>query len=303
MVPITIGKGKHMDDLREYYLREYYLCYNHGDLAEAAAHLALALTRDDPATSKAGYSKANAILAACEVFPEIEPGKVVALNTRHGWSILDLPPSAESDVRAEIPFTIVVQGTMFLDDEDTKLLRRLTAEGLDPISKIMGSLVAGALEGNDPQNKPVYPVSDGDVVYEVMPTDIQCAAFGATLDYGKADLDAVIAESKQAAAYLREMGEHPDQHWAVFNDDGVLVCPESGKPVDLEDGAYCSGYGYRYGVEVQIRGEPGSSKYLDVEDGQPGVYARSLDLVVEGSGPLVSDCGTGCCLIPVAEWD
>lgn len=63
-------------------LRDELLAENHGDPYKAAAILAHGLTRDDPASHKVGYSIPNAILAAREVFPEVEEDTIRVLN---GW--------------------------------------------------------------------------------------------------------------------------------------------------------------------------------------------------------------------------
>ncbi len=66
-------------------LREELLKENHGDLIEAAAILALRLTRDDPKTFEAGYSIPSAILAAKDIFPEVTESQIRFLNGRYGW--------------------------------------------------------------------------------------------------------------------------------------------------------------------------------------------------------------------------
>lgn len=66
-------------------LRDELLAANDGDAAEAAAILALGLTRDEPTSFKVGYSIANAILSARELFPEVEEDKIRFLNGRYGW--------------------------------------------------------------------------------------------------------------------------------------------------------------------------------------------------------------------------
>lgn len=75
-------------------ITDQYLAMNDGDPNEAAAQLALHLTRDNPATLKAGYSRPSAILTAIELFPGVEGETIVALNHRSGWGIEDLPRSA-----------------------------------------------------------------------------------------------------------------------------------------------------------------------------------------------------------------
>ena len=52
-------------------LRDELLEDNHNDPLEAACHLALRLTRGNLDSLKAGYSKANAVLATRDIFPEI----------------------------------------------------------------------------------------------------------------------------------------------------------------------------------------------------------------------------------------
>ncbi len=67
-------------------LREELLAENHGNKIEAAGILALRLTRDDPDTFKVGYSQANAILAAVEIFPEVTAGQIQFINR---WAVTD----------------------------------------------------------------------------------------------------------------------------------------------------------------------------------------------------------------------
>lgn len=69
-------------------IRAEYLLENHEDAEEAAAILALRLTRGDPDTFKVGYSIENAILAALEVFPEVTEDRIRFLNGRHGWVVM-----------------------------------------------------------------------------------------------------------------------------------------------------------------------------------------------------------------------
>ena len=52
-------------------LREEYLAKNNGVEAAAAAGFATDLNRDNPSELKVGYTQANAILAAAEIFPEV----------------------------------------------------------------------------------------------------------------------------------------------------------------------------------------------------------------------------------------
>lgn len=66
-------------------LRDELLAENHNDPVEAAAILALRLTRDDPTNFKVGYSVDNAILAALDMFPEVTEGQIRYINNRHGW--------------------------------------------------------------------------------------------------------------------------------------------------------------------------------------------------------------------------
>jgi hypothetical protein len=71
-------------------LRDELLAENHGDINEAASRLALALTVGDPDNYKAGYSIPNAILAAQDVFPEVDEdtirNTVNARGTHPDWS-------------------------------------------------------------------------------------------------------------------------------------------------------------------------------------------------------------------------
>jgi hypothetical protein len=52
-------------------LRDQLLTEAKGDATLAAARLAWRLEQGDPANFKAGYSRANAILAARETFPQV----------------------------------------------------------------------------------------------------------------------------------------------------------------------------------------------------------------------------------------
>ena len=56
--------------------------------AEVAAEFARGLTRNDPGTFKAGYSRCNAILATLEVFPEVTAGEIRGAN---GWPVDAVP--------------------------------------------------------------------------------------------------------------------------------------------------------------------------------------------------------------------
>ena len=53
-------------------------------VVEVAANLARGLTRDNPGTFKAGYSRDSAILAALDVFPEVTAGQIRGAN---GWPV------------------------------------------------------------------------------------------------------------------------------------------------------------------------------------------------------------------------
>lgn len=57
-------------------LRERFLMRAGGCPDQAAALLAAGLMEGDRATFKAGYSRENALLAACEMFPEADPEDV-----------------------------------------------------------------------------------------------------------------------------------------------------------------------------------------------------------------------------------
>ena len=94
-------------------LREEYLRINHGDVREAAAYLALRLTRDDPETFKVGYSIPNAILAAREVFPEIEEDQIRFLNRWMGW--MDQRPNCQYHRVGNVPSNL----TIIDHDDDT----------------------------------------------------------------------------------------------------------------------------------------------------------------------------------------
>lgn len=61
-------------------VREQFLAMNHGDVEEAAAYLALRLTRDDPETSKVGYTIPNAVIAARDIFPEVTENRIRFIN-------------------------------------------------------------------------------------------------------------------------------------------------------------------------------------------------------------------------------
>ncbi|MFH2072613.1 MAG: hypothetical protein ABIJ75_07180 [Actinomycetota bacterium] len=74
-------------------LEQEYLDECHGDPVEAAALLALRLTRGDPASFKAGYSRPSAILSAIKFFPEVTGAQIVARNHPFGWGSNDLPLS------------------------------------------------------------------------------------------------------------------------------------------------------------------------------------------------------------------
>ena len=66
-------------------LREELLAAGRGQsVAEVAAEFARGLTRDDPETFKAGYSRDNAILAALDLFPEVTAGEIRGAN---GWPV------------------------------------------------------------------------------------------------------------------------------------------------------------------------------------------------------------------------
>jgi len=75
-------------------IRDEYLRMWHGDVAEAAAYLAVHLNRSVMVKGKErfGLTRPDAILRAVEIFPEIKPGWIVKLNHRSGWDIDDLPP-------------------------------------------------------------------------------------------------------------------------------------------------------------------------------------------------------------------
>ena len=61
-------------------LRQVYLTRNNGVLAAAAASLAADLERGEPTSFQAGYTPANAILAAAEIFPEVTEIEIRFLN-------------------------------------------------------------------------------------------------------------------------------------------------------------------------------------------------------------------------------
>lgn len=47
-----------------------------GDESRAAALLAQGLMQDDPAQFKVGYTRPNAVLAACKMFPDADQSRV-----------------------------------------------------------------------------------------------------------------------------------------------------------------------------------------------------------------------------------
>lgn len=63
-------------------LRDSYLARNEGSPSVAAAKLAKDLTIGDPSIHKAGYTRANAILAALDIFPEVQEDSIRSVN---GW--------------------------------------------------------------------------------------------------------------------------------------------------------------------------------------------------------------------------
>ncbi len=81
-----------MPDLRTDLLRE-----NHGDPIEAAAIFAVRLMRDDPAICKVGYSLPNALLAATELFPEVDPVAIgVRMEQIHPGTAAAVEPGPDS---------------------------------------------------------------------------------------------------------------------------------------------------------------------------------------------------------------
>ncbi len=61
-------------------IRDDYLLRFLGSSAMAASSFARDLTRDDAATFKVGYTIENAILAAVELFPEVDEKRIRRIN-------------------------------------------------------------------------------------------------------------------------------------------------------------------------------------------------------------------------------
>jgi hypothetical protein len=71
-------------------LRDELLHENHGDAIEAAAILAVRLNRDDPnEPTRDGYTIPNAVLAAKDIFPEVDEsdirGRAFAIRRDYSW--------------------------------------------------------------------------------------------------------------------------------------------------------------------------------------------------------------------------
>ena len=62
-------------------LHDELLARNNDNPIDAAAELAWGLMQDEPEILKVGYSYTNAVLAALETFPEINPEKQWRLDT------------------------------------------------------------------------------------------------------------------------------------------------------------------------------------------------------------------------------
>jgi len=132
-------------------LRGEYLA-RHKSSLEAAKALAVGFNRDDPENHKAGYTRPNALLAALEVFPEVEEEDVRdELDWPHEVVIVgSVPVSIKVDLDEGTILKVVVEDEHLLLDASKFDLVGWSVDGLgSPISPETEELAEKVLDHVD----------------------------------------------------------------------------------------------------------------------------------------------------------